>query len=178
MRAERTLLLTQGYEPLRWVSLHRAIRLLTLGKVEVVESYDDDLHSGSFAFVIKMPAVIRLLHKIPWRLPAVKFSRAHVYARDGYQCQYCGIHGSAAELNLDHIVPRSQGGRTSWLNVVTSCVECNTLKANRTPAEADMKLRAKPYEPKFVPRFRVGIDGLSLPEVVRNYLYWEGELVT
>ncbi len=174
----RTLLLSQGYERLGLIPLRRAIRLLTLGKVEVVESYNDELHSGSLHFVIKAPAVVRLLHKIPWRMPIVKFSRANVYARDGYQCQYCGANGSSADMNLDHIVPRSQGGHTSWLNVVTSCVECNSQKANRTPAEAGMTLRAKPYQPKFVPRFRVGIDGGDLPEVIRNYLYWQGDLAT
>lgn len=175
MRA-RTLLLTQGYEAIGLITIRRAIRLLTLGKVEVVEEYDGEVRSVSF--VLKMPAVVRLLHKIPWRRPPVKFSRANIFARDGYQCQYCGAHGSSADLNLDHVIPRAQGGRTTWMNTVTSCVDCNAEKANRTPAQAGMQLRVPPYEPKFVPRFRVGIDGTSLPDVLRNWLYWQGELAT
>lgn len=176
MRSSRTLLLSLGYEPIGFIALRRALRLLTLGKVEVLEEYEDEVRTVSVIW--KAPAVVRLLNKIPWRLPPVKFSRASVLARDGYQCQYCGEERSSEELTLDHVVPRAQGGRTCWTNIVIACVDCNARKSNRTPPEAGMKLRAKPYEPKWVPRFRHEISGRSVPEILRSYLYWMGELAT
>ena len=81
----------------------------------------------------------------------VAFNRSNIFIRDNYTCQYCGEVFRRPELNLDHVVPRQQGGRTNWTNIVCSCYECNTRKANRTPAQANMKLLKIPKEPKQVP---------------------------
>lgn len=169
----QTLVLSQSYEPVKIVSWQRAITLLFLNKVEVLEEYDRDILCKSFA--IKMPAVVRLLHAFRRHKKPVKFSRVNIYGRDNYKCQYCAKKLTLAEGTYDHVIPRAQGGRTEWTNIVTACEDCNARKANRTPEQAGMKLLAKPIRPEWVPIMQVYI-GKSPPEAWRDYLYWAGEL--
>jgi 5-methylcytosine-specific restriction endonuclease McrA len=171
---ERTLLLSQGYEPLSTISWQKAVSLLTLGKVEIIEEYDQELRSRYL--VIKMPAVVRLINRFRRGKKAVKFSRRNILARDNWKCQYCGIRVSTEEMTQDHVIPRSQGGKTCWENIVTCCSDCNAKKANRTPQQAGMKLRTKPDRPSWVPILSIQLGG-SPPDQWRDYLYWSGELV-
>ncbi len=171
---ERTLLLTQGYEPISVISWRKAICLMTLGKVEVVECYQRDIRSVHLVF--KMPAVVRLLHCIRRFKKQVKFCRQNVLARDRWRCQYCGAKRPLAELTYDHVVPRSRGGRTSWENIVTACIECNARQANRTPGQARMRLRKPPRRPAWVPIFTLQISRRSAPDAWRDYCYWTAEL--
>ena len=143
--ATRTLLLSQGYEPIKVISWQRAITLLTLGKVEVVEEYDANIRAVSL--IIKVPAVVRLLRGFRRHAKPVKFSRVNIYARDAYKCQYCAVRCSVSELTYDHVVPRARGGRTTWENIVTCCYPCNGAKGNQTPAKAELRLRALPTQP-------------------------------
>jgi 5-methylcytosine-specific restriction endonuclease McrA len=100
---------------------------------------------------IQVPRVIRLLtfDKLPKQ--TVKFNRRNIFARDNNQCQYCGKKFPTTELSLDHIVPRSQGGQSSWENIVCACVNCNVRKGGRTPREAGVTLIRKPEKPKRSP---------------------------
>ena len=100
---------------------------------------------------IQVPRVIRLLEydKVPKQ--TVKFNRRNIFARDNNQCQYCGRKHSTSELSLDHVVPRSQGGQTTWENIVCACVDCNVRKGGRTPKQAHMGLIRKPEKPKRSP---------------------------
>jgi 5-methylcytosine-specific restriction endonuclease McrA len=166
----RTLLLNQGYEPLRLITWQRAITLLTLGKVEVVEEYDHALRTVTIVF--KAPAVVRLLNAFRRHNKPVKFSRVNIYARDRYRCQYCGDKAPIADLTYDHVVPRSQGGKTTWTNIVTCCYECNRKKSNRTPQQAGMPLRTQPAQPRWVPAVTIRVSTRSVPEAWRDYLYW------
>ncbi len=127
----KTLLLSQSYEPIKVISWQRAITLLFLGKVEVVEEYGDAVRSVTF--IIKIPSVVRLLRAFRRHHRPVKFSRVNIYARDGYACQYCGDKLGVDELTYDHVVPRSQGGRTEWTNIVTACHDCNRRKGYGGP---------------------------------------------
>lgn len=170
----RTLVLSQGYEPVEIISWQRAITLLFLGKAEVIEEYDRNIKTTSI--VLKIPAVVRLLRAFRRYRKPVKFSRVNIYGRDGYSCQYCGLKKSINELTYDHVVPRSKGGTTTWMNIVTACQDCNRRKANRTPAEAGMKLRKPPTQPTAVPTLVVTISRESVPDAWRDYLYWTGEL--
>ena len=149
--ATRTLLLSQGFEPIKVISWQRAITLLFLGKVEVIEEYANDVRSVSI--VIKIPAVVRLLRAFRRHAKPVKFSRVNIYARDHYRCQYCG--------------------RT---NIVTACYECNRKKGGRTPREAGMQLLALPVQPNWVPAVTIRISMRSIPDAWRDYLYWTGDL--
>lgn len=170
----RTLLLSQGYEPIKVISWQRAISLLFLGKVEVLEEYDHDIRSISL--VIKIPAVVRLLRAFRRHAKPVKFSRVNIYARDNYRCQYCHHKASISELTYDHVIPRSQGGTTEWTNIVTCCYECNRKKGGRTPKQAAMALLSQPAQPNWVPAVTIRISLKSVPDAWRDYLYWTGEL--
>jgi len=111
-------------------------------------------------YPLRIPKVLLLgrYDKMPTK--EVKFSKHSIYERDGYRCQYCGNEFSEDKLNLDHVIPRDQGGRTSWENIVTSCIRCNSKKANRMPHQANMHIRRRPTRPRRRPfiNFKVGRD--------------------
>jgi 5-methylcytosine-specific restriction endonuclease McrA len=170
------LLLNATYEPLRVISWQRAICLLTLGKVEVVEETDREIRSVSF--VIRLPSVVRLLRFIRPRRQPVKFSRQNIYLRDNFRCQYCGVRVSSQELNLDHVIPRSLGGQTTWENIVTCCVPCNVRKGGNTPEAVRMRLIGQPVKPDRLPGVAITISLENAPDSWRDYLYWNVELET
>jgi 5-methylcytosine-specific restriction endonuclease McrA len=114
---------------------------------------------------IQVPRVIRLLgyERVPRQ--AVKFNRRNIFARDNNQCQYCGRKFPTSELSLDHVVPRSQGGQSTWENIVCACVACNVRKGGRTPKQAHMSLIRKPEKPKRSPL-------LNLKLTQKKYQSW------
>lgn len=171
----QTLVLTQSYQPHRVIPWQKAITMLFDGKVEVLSEYDEDIRSVSLT--VKMPAVVRLVRHVRHARRGVKFSRANVLTRDGFACQYCGRVGSPRELTFDHVVPRAQGGRTTWENIVTACASCNSRKGGRTPEQAAMKLSRAPARPKELPFLHVRLDvGRSAPAAWRSWLWWQSEL--
>ena len=115
----------------------------------MLEEYDDVIRSPNLA--IRAPAVVRLRRPIGGMKRGVKFSRINVFARDDFRCQYCGTKRGIRDLNYDHVVPRVQGGKTVWENIVTSCYDCNARKRGRTPEQAGMKLLRAPVKPKALP---------------------------
>ena len=172
--ATRTLLLTQGYEPVKIIPWQRAMTLLALDKVDVVEEYEAEIRATSM--ILKVPAVVRLRKAFRRFAKPVKFSRVNIYARDGYRCQYCGTKCTIDQLTYDHVIPRSRGGRTTWENIVSCCYACNAEKANRTPAEAHMRLRTVPARPTWIPSVQIRISTKSVPDAWRDYVYWAGEI--
>lgn len=102
-------------------------------------------------FDLAVPRVIRLLTYDRLPKTRVRLNRRNLFARDASRCQYCGRKFRSSELSLDHIVPRSRGGRTTWTNVVCACMACNVRKGGRTPDEAGMHLVQKPVQPRFSP---------------------------
>lgn len=173
---EQTLLLNATYEPLKVVHWQKAITLWCQGKVEIIASHDREIRAVSFS--VKLPSVIRLLRyvRIKKRFDYVPFSRANIYARDGYTCQYCSQQFPTQELTFDHVVPVSQGGRKDWENIVTCCVSCNRRKGGRTPEEARMRLVKPPRRPDSAPAIRITIGLRTAPDSWRDYLYWNLEL--
>jgi 5-methylcytosine-specific restriction endonuclease McrA len=137
------------------------------GKVEVLEEYDEIVHSPSVA--MHVPAVIRLLKAARRRPRVVRFSRFNVLLRDSFTCQYCGQRPHARELTMDHVIPRAQGGSTRWNNVVAACRACNHQKGSRTPSEARMALFRSPHEPRSLPS--IG-HRLGLREVHAKWVTW------
>ena len=172
---EQVLLLNITYEPLKIINWKKAITLLCLGTVEVIEEYDLDIHSVSFT--LKLPSVVRLLKLVKRHKSPVKFSRQNIYARDRYRCQYCGERHATEELTYDHVFPKSRGGKTEWENIVTCCIDCNRAKGGRTPKEAGMALVRKPSRPTWIPALRITIGFHRVPESWRDYLYWNVELL-
>ncbi len=115
---------------------------------------------------IQVPRVIRLLEYDKLPKQTVKFNRRNIFARDANQCQYCGRKFVTSELSLDHVVPRSQGGQTTWENIVCACVDCNVRKGGRTPKQSHMALIRRPEKPKRSPL-------LNLKLTQRKYQSWQ-----
>lgn len=172
---EHTLLLNATYEPLDVVHWQRAMTLWCQGKVEIVETHEKEVRAVTFSF--RLPSVVRLLRYVrPKRRAQVQFTRANIYARDKYACQYCGISYSTSELTFDHVLPVSRGGGRTWENIVTCCIDCNRAKGSRTPEEAGMTLRRVPACPKYSAIFRLTVGVRRAPESWRSFLYWNAEL--
>jgi len=158
-------MLTPWMAPHEIISWQRAVVLVWLGKVDVLENYDETFASPSWS--LPAPAVVRL--RKPVRAPRgvfPRFTRRNVYMRDDYTCQYCGVRKPARELNYDHVIPRHRGGTTSWENIVTSCYACNDRKGAHTADEIGMKLLRKPFRPrKLTVAMPPDLDLPDLPEV-------------
>jgi 5-methylcytosine-specific restriction endonuclease McrA len=176
-----TLVLDVGYQPharVPWTEV--MIGLLVKRTFEVVDEYSDR-YVNTVNWTIKMPSVVRLLTPIK-RSKAVKFSRHGIYARDKGRCQYCGRRVNRREMQYEHVLPRAQGGRTCWENIVVSCLDCNQKKGDRTPEQAGMRLLSTPVRPRSLPD--TGSYGMAyqpgMPEswksYLRNAVYWNGSL--
>lgn len=129
-------------------------------------------------FEIQVPRVIRLLFYERLPKQAVRFNRRNIFARDANRCQYCGKRFPTSELSLDHVLPRSRGGETSWENIVCSCVKCNVRKGGRTPQEAHMHLIRQPVCPKRSPMLSLKL-GNPKYESWKSFLdnaYWSVDL--
>ncbi len=133
------LLLNSSYEPLHICSWKRALILLIKGKAETVERRAKKIH-GKW----QLPVVIRLLYYVKIPHKDIPLTRKNLMHRDDYTCQYCG---KKSDLTIDHIHPRSRGGKDTWDNVVIACLRCNVTKGGRTPKEAEMVLMKKPARP-------------------------------
>jgi 5-methylcytosine-specific restriction endonuclease McrA len=137
------LVLNTTYEPINVCSTRRAVVLLLKGKAEALECGSQILRSESCSVILPQVIRLRSFARIPWG-ERRRISRRAILARDGYVCQYCG---SAGRLTLDHVIPRSRGGTTSWDNVVASCAPCNTRKGSSLPQEVGMAPLSKPRPP-------------------------------
>jgi 5-methylcytosine-specific restriction endonuclease McrA len=140
----RVLVLNATFEPINVCSVRRAVVLLLKEKAEVVEHGAWELHSERSS--ITRPIVIRLVSyvHVPRDMHRRKITRRAVFARDGWTCQYCG---SRSNLTVDHVIPRSKGGNSSWENIVASCAPCNRRKGDRLPRQAGMHPRRPPRAP-------------------------------
>lgn len=141
---DSVLVLNQNYEPLNVCSVRRALKLVLLGKAELLEAARGRIASATKVF--PFPSVIRLFHLIKRPRPRVKLTRKEIFIRDHYTCQYCGLHST--NLTIDHVIPRSRGGLHTWDNVVAACQPCNHRKGGKSLAEARMMLRQQPREPR------------------------------
>jgi 5-methylcytosine-specific restriction endonuclease McrA len=165
---QRVLVLNASYEPLQLVSIRRAVVLLLQEKAELVEAAEQRLRAQGFS--LEVPIVIRLVRyiRIPRRM-RLPCSRRGVLARDRETCQYCGAQPGRLHLTVDHVLPRSRGGLTTWENVVAACRECNHRKGGRTPEEANMTLLTRPRQPQYVAFALLG--ELERHEIWRKYAY-------
>lgn len=154
---KRALLLNTDYSPLHFVSDIDAIILFYKGRAEVVRSMDGNLSEWDDTFnspstTIRVPATMRLL-ELPhrkrvnkkWKHP--RFRKKVLFNRDNWSCQFCGCKLNWETVTIDHVMPSSRGGQTSWLNCVAACKPCNKRKADKTPDEAGMPLLTKPAYP-------------------------------
>ncbi len=196
------LVLNKHYAAIHVITVRRAFSMLYRRLAEVVSLEEDQYLSYDFdswrevsafrarfqrerhewvrcvRFEIAVPRIVRLLFYDRLPRQAVKFNRRNIYARDHNRCQYCGRRFPTSELSLDHVVPRSMGGRTTWENVVCCCVACNIRKGGRTPEEAGMRLRSKPLKPRRSPVVQLRLSSAryaSWKQFV-DAAYWNVEL--
>jgi len=154
----RVLLLNQSGEPLTFIDWKRALTLLFKGRAQPVEYFENaEVHSGvsrgtGGCSAYRVPSVISLAKYIvlPQRGRMVALSKRNLMLRDKCECQYCGDHLRADTATIDHVLPVSRGGKNTWKNTVLSCKSCNNTKGSKTPAEAGMGLRSKPWTPSRV----------------------------
>lgn len=173
MLDSRVLVLNRSYMPIHVTTARRAFSLIYQDLARALnasyQTFDFEQWSllpagsngasvGTPSGSIRLPRVVVLVSydRMPKR--HVRYSRVNVFARDRYTCQYCGVRPPRSELNLDHVVPRSLGGKTSWENVVCSCVDCNRRKGGRTPQQARFRLRRKPSRPRWTPLVSLAIS--------------------
>lgn len=164
MNAE-VLVLNQDYQPLSICSVQRSVKLVFLDKAELLHD-DPEKVLRTVNSEYSYPSVIRLRSYIRIPYSRISLSRKNIMKRDHQTCQYCGIK---SDLTLDHVMPRSRGGRDSWENLVTACNKCNVKKGNRTPDEAKMPLKITPYRPIHITFFQNLIN--SVHENWKPYLY-------
>ena len=198
-------MLNRHFQPVHVTNVKRAFTLLYLGVARVVDQQfrtfdfeswaqlsaelgheglasapaEDVVRTVNRAILVPRVIVLQLYDRIP--RTKVRFSRHNIYMRDGNMCQYCGRELPRAELNLDHVVPRAQGGRTTWENVVCCCIDCNLSKGARTPDQAGLKLLKPALRPRWTPTFRTNGGRVRYREWlpflgVADASYWNVEL--
>ena len=140
---QKVLILNQDFTALALCSLQKAFVLLYLEKAEMVHK-SESIILRSISKIYPAPSIIRLQRYVHVPYKGISLSRHNVMRRDQYQCLYCG---STKNLTLDHLVPKSRGGSSSWTNLATACMRCNTKKGDRTPEEAGLTLKQKPRKP-------------------------------
>ena len=196
------LVLNKHFAAVRIVSVRRALAMLFTDIAEIITVEDSDYQSYDFhswreisayrslyqrdrhdwircvRFELAAPRIIRLLSydRLPRR--GLRLTRRNIYARDRNRCQYCGKRFPSSELSLDHVVPRSQGGETSWTNIVCACVKCNVRKGGQQPFEAGMKLITEPVKPKHSPLITLQLSSEKYASWKQflDAAYWNVEL--
>ena len=195
---QHVLVLNRLWQAVNVCTVRRALSLLVEGRAQVVldqadgsfqtfnfsqwrdfsqqQPHPESIHGISFRIRLPRVILLALFDRLPKK--EVKFTRHNIFERDRNTCQYCGDPFERKDLNLDHVIPRDRGGPTTWENIVCSCIECNTRKANRTPTEAGLHLVRKPKRPKWRPFVQVNL-GLHHHDSWRHFLdiaYWNVEL--
>lgn len=159
------LVLNQDYQPLSVCSVHRSVKLVFMDKAEMLHDYPDK-KIRTVTDEYSYPSVIRLRRYINIPYNRIVLSRRNVMKRDNNTCQYCG---RKKNLTIDHVLPRSRGGKDTWENLVTACDNCNVRKGNRTPGEAEMPLKQKPFRPIHITFLQSILGGVE--DDWKPYLY-------
>jgi len=197
---EPVLVLNRLWQAVNVIAAKRAFSLLASGHASVVYEENEDfqifdmmdwvdfsqynqsvsdmeiVHTVRYSIRVPKIILLSIFDKVPKK--ELKLTRKNVFERDKYQCQYCGKRLPSEELNLDHVIPRHYGGKTTWENIVCSCVKCNSRKANRLPHEASMRLTRKPSKPQWRPVISIAARGRKHDEWKHfiDVAYWNVEL--
>ncbi len=150
---KKTLLLNSSYEVLSFIPERKMYKLLFKDKVEVISTWDDEI--AWYAGKLNHPSILKLKNHVRRNHSNINFSRKTLVKRDKSTCQYCSKKLTAAQITVDHVLPKAQGGGTSFNNCVVSCRSCNNKKADRTPDQAGMKLIKKPAHPAFSSYYQI-----------------------
>lgn len=186
------LILNRNWQPVNVATVARALVLVWNEAARVVDPDNFQLYTWADwsriapregdAFIqavrrrLRVPEVIVLAEYDRLPSAAVSFSRRNVFKRDHWTCQYCGMQPGGEELTIDHVVPRSQGGTSTWDNCVLSCIDCNHRKADRTPDQAGMKLRKAPVRPTWKPLYARHAERIESWSKFISETYWNVRL--
>lgn len=164
MSKSKVLVLSNSYEPLSITCRRKAFLLVYLDKADVVEFKDELMHTINKSY--NVPSIIRLKQRPKFNIfSRVELNRKNIFKRDNHQCQYCG---SNENLTIDHIIPKSKGGDSTWENLVTACTSCNNKKDNKLLNEVNMKLKSTPKRPHHV---QFLMKRQSVEESWKDYLF-------
>ena len=185
--AQPTLVLNKNWSPIGVQVVSRALCLVFSQNAKIIDPQDyqqytwedwlqmqpsdDDPTIRLIGTTIRVPEVISLVNYSGMKQHSIVFNRRNLFERDKYMCQYCGTHLNSKDVTVDHIVPRSQGGKSSWSNCVLACVKCNWKKADKTLSQSGMKLLCEPSKPKWNPIFRAKILIPSWEKFLSE-MYW------
>ncbi len=169
--ASRSLVLNRNWVPITMTSVRRAVTLVYKGLARVVspstyetftfdswirvDASEDEACIRTVSLRIRVPEAILLASYDAIPHSHIPFTRKNLYRRDRFTCQYCGKRPQVRELTIDHIVPRSKGGRSTWTNCVVACMTCNTRKSDRTPSQVGLTLHSRPHKPKWQPHITI-----------------------
>lgn len=187
-----TLVLNRNWQPVNVTTVARALVLVWNESARVVDTdsfqlYDwsdwarlqpteGELFIQAVTMRLKVPEVVALNGYDRLPTASVSFSRRNIFKRDHYACQYCGMQPGTDELTIDHVVPRSRGGASTWENCVLACVSCNKRKADRTPDEAHMRLKHRPVRPDWRPLYAAHDVRIASWTKFLSEAYWNAEL--
>ena len=187
-----TLILNRSWQPVGVATVSRSLALLWNDNARVVDPQDYQLYIWSdwsrliprddepfiqaVRLRLRVPEVVALTHYDRIPINAVTFSRRNIYKRDRYTCQYCGAQPGTEELTLDHVLPRAQGGISTWENCVLACIGCNKRKSDRTPEQAGMPLRKQPVRPVWRPLYATRDVRIDSWTRFVSEAYWNVEL--
>jgi 5-methylcytosine-specific restriction endonuclease McrA len=188
------LQLNKNWVPIEVITVAQAMEKIFTGRARAIEVDNFNLHNfeswsqlaalknqpgiRTATLYLRVPEVVVLTNYGETPDKHLAFSRSNIYKRDRNTCQYCGVRPGTSELTIDHIIPRSRGGKSTWLNCVLACITCNRKKADRTLAESGLRLRHQPIKPEWSPRIvlaRVRNIPVSWERFVSN-AYWDQEL--
>ena len=161
------LKLDASYRPIEVIDALEALVMCIIGKATPVETYDTKIRSTTKAF--ELPAVIVLKTIVKFRFTTVACNRTNIAWRDNNQCQYCGNYFPFDKLTMDHVLPKSRGGKNTWENLVAACMKCNQKKGSRTPQESGMIPLKKPVRPKA--NILRTVSKSQISELWKNYLW-------
>jgi 5-methylcytosine-specific restriction endonuclease McrA len=183
-----TLVLNRSWQPINVAPVARALVLLWNDAAHVVDPDDFQTYTWqdwarqtprdgepylqAVAFRMRVPEVLALTRFDRPRSTSVTFCRRNIFKRDHATCQYCGARPGSSELTIDHILPRSLGGTSTWENCVLACVACNAKKANRSPEQAHMKLKRHPHRPSWKPLYAMSSVRIESWSKFISEAYW------
>lgn len=169
----RVLTLNSNYEPVGTISWKKAVSMFFMNKVTVLEQYEEEIRSPSIK--IKIPSVVVLKSNKNKKINSIRFSRNNIWLRDEGKCQYCLDNVSFTNFTVDHVVPKCNGGKTTWENIVVCCYKCNQKKGEKTLKESGFKLNKIPKKPNSLP-FITQINGFYNENMLHpSWKFWLGK---
>lgn len=168
---ENVIVLNADYQYLTSVSWKKAVCLFYKGKVEVLKYTDYVIQNFEKTIQLHLPSIVKLIKFVKIKYNSTQFSKYNVFLRDDFKCQYCGSVIAENALTIDHILPKSKGGKTTWTNVVTCCKKCNLNKGNKTLKECGYVLLSKPYKPFIYELIKKKLIRKGKVDIVKEFFF-------